>query len=145
MGQRIIKTSARLRDGETAVFGGLLKEEETKSLQGIWGISDIPILGKLLGSNKKDKSRTDVILTLRAVIVRKPDLGEADFGPFDPDQASGAIKPFAPKPASKPLPQGLQDGAAPPPAAPVPPAPEPPPATPAPDDDAPATPPAPAP
>jgi len=109
LGQRIIKTSARLRDGETAVFGGLLKEDETKSLQGIWGITDIPILGKLLGSNQKNKSRTDVLLTLRAVIVRKPDLGEEDFGPFDPDQAPGASKPFAPKPERKPLPAGLQD------------------------------------
>ncbi len=109
LGQRIIKTSARLRDGETAVFGGLLKEDETKSLQGIWGVTDIPILGKLLGSNQKNKSRTDVLLTLRAVIVRKPDLGEEDFGPFDPDQAPGAAKPFAPKPDRKPLPSGLQD------------------------------------
>jgi len=113
MGQRVIKTSARLRDGETAVFGGLLREEETKSLQGVWGISDIPILGKLLGSNKKDKQRVDVILSLRAVIVRKPDLAEDDFGPFDPDQAPSAAKPFAPKPEKKPLPQGLVDESAP--------------------------------
>ncbi len=114
LGQRIIKTSARLRDGEVAVFGGLLKEDETRSLQGVWGITDIPIIGKLLGSNKKDKSRTDVILTLRAVIVRKPDLGAEDFGPFDPDQAGGPAKPFAPKPEPKPLPAGLMpEGTAP--------------------------------
>ncbi|BDU76670.1 secretin N-terminal domain-containing protein [Mesoterricola sediminis] len=150
LGQRIIKTSARLRDGETAVFGGLLKEDETKSLQGIWGITDIPILGKLLGSNKKDKSRTDVILSLRAVIVRKPDLGEEDFGPFDPDQAPSASKPFAPKPEKRPLPSGLVDEAAPvkpapqPPAAPSSPTPQPAapkPAVPQPATPQPATPP----
>jgi type II secretory pathway component GspD/PulD (secretin) len=113
LGQRIIKTSARLRDGETAVFGGLLKEDETKSLQGVWGLTDIPILGKLLGSNQKNNSRTDVILTLRAVIVRKPDLVQADFEPFDPDQSPTAAKPFSPKPEKKPLPSGLVSEGAP--------------------------------
>jgi len=97
LGQRIIKTSARLRDGETAIFGGLLKEDETKSLQGVWGVTDIPIIGSLFGHTDRQKSRTDVILTIRAVVVRKPDLVEADFEPFDPDQAPGATKPFAPK------------------------------------------------
>jgi len=108
LGQRIIKTTARLRDGETAIFGGLLKEDEVKNLQGIWGISDIPILGKLLGHNDGKKSRVDVILSLRAVVVRKPDLVEEDFEPYDPDQAPGALKPFAPKPEKKALPRGLQ-------------------------------------
>ncbi|WP_306601145.1 secretin N-terminal domain-containing protein [Geothrix sp. 21YS21S-2] len=122
LGQRIIKTSARLRDGETAIFGGLLKEDETRSLQGVWGITDLPILGRLFGNNRKDKSRTDVILTLRAVIVRKPDLGESDFAPFDPDQTATAIKPFAPRPEPGPLPSGLRDE--PVPARPEPPAPE---------------------
>ncbi|NTV74246.1 MAG: type II and III secretion system protein, partial [Holophaga sp.] len=120
LGQRIIKTSARLRDGETAIFGGLLKEDETRSLQGVWGITDLPILGRLFGNNRKDKSRTDVILTLRAVIVRKPDLGESDFAPFDPDQTATAIKPFAPRPEPGPLPPGLRDE--PGPARPEPPA-----------------------
>ena len=42
IGKRSIKTIARLRDGETAVFGGLLKDEEQKSLQGIWGWPTFP-------------------------------------------------------------------------------------------------------
>ena len=50
LGKREIKTSARLRDGETAIFGGLLKDEEQKSLQGVWGLSDIPLLGRLIGN-----------------------------------------------------------------------------------------------
>jgi general secretion pathway protein D len=114
LGQRIIKTSARLRDGETAIFGGLLKEDETRSLQGLWGLSDLPILGRLFGNNRKDKSRTDMILTLRAVVVRKPDLVESDFAPFDPDQTPTAIKPFAPGPEPAPLPQGLREESGPP-------------------------------
>jgi type II secretory pathway component GspD/PulD (secretin) len=97
--QRVIKTSARLRDGETAIFGGLLKEDDAKNLQGVWGISDIPVLGDLLSNHNNTKAKVDVILSLRAVIVRKPDLLEEDFEAFDPDQAPSQAKPFAPQAA----------------------------------------------
>ncbi len=105
LGQRIIKTWARLRDGETAVFAGLLKEEEIKSLQGIWGISDIPLIGKLLGSNRSQKAKTDVLLTIRAVVVRKPDIQAEDWEAFDPDLATSQAGPFTPKPEAKKAPE----------------------------------------
>ncbi len=97
LGQRIIKTTARLKNGETAVFGGLLKEEEQKSLQGVWGLSDIPVIGKLIGSNRKQRAKTDVILTIRAVLVRQADLGQEDFEAFDPDLAASKSGIFTPK------------------------------------------------
>lgn len=106
LGNREIKTHARLRDGETVVFGGLLKEEEQKSLQGIWGLTDIPFLGKLLGNQKNTKAKTDVLLTIRTVIVRRPSFSAADITEFDPDLAtsrSGIFTPKAkPKPKAKP-------------------------------------------
>jgi general secretion pathway protein D len=101
LSQRVIKTSARLRDGETAVFAGMLKDEERKTLTGIWGLSSIPVISDLLGHRNTVDEKKDVILTLRAVVVRKPDLAEEDFEAFDPDLSPGVAKPFAP-PASKP-------------------------------------------
>lgn len=100
LGKRSIITMARLRDGETAVFGGLLKEEEQKSLQGIWGITDIPILGKLLGNTRKNKAKTDVLLTIRTVLVRKPSYSQEDLEAFDPDLATSKAGPFSPTPES---------------------------------------------
>jgi hypothetical protein len=97
LSQRVIKTIARLRDGETAIFGGLLKEDEQKNLQGIWGITDIPVIGSLLGYHGNSKDKTDVILSIRAVVVRKPDLAEDDFEAFDPDRAPNVGKPFEPQ------------------------------------------------
>ncbi|MDR3671971.1 MAG: secretin N-terminal domain-containing protein [Holophaga sp.] len=123
LSQRIIKTSARLRDGETAIFGGLLKEDEARNLQGVWGLSSIPVVSDLLSNHSNSKDKTDVILTLRAVVVRKPDLAEDDFEAFDPDQAPGANKPFEPKPVKTKLnvpmnafPESSQPGPAPAPA-----------------------------
>lgn len=145
LGQRIIKTTARLKSGETAVFGGLLKEEEQKSLQGIWGLSDLPVIGKLIGSNRKQRAKTDVILTIRAVLVRQADLGQEDFEAFDPDLAASKSGIFTPKaeapsasapegrvpaqaspalPASKPAPADSEGSPAPEPNAPVKPEPQ---------------------
>jgi type II secretory pathway component GspD/PulD (secretin) len=92
LGNREIKTFARLRDGETAVFGGLLKDEEQKSLQGVWGLTDIPIIGKLLGNTHRNRAKTDVILTIRSILVRTPDLTEDDFVPFDPELYVRSLK-----------------------------------------------------
>ncbi|WP_243285912.1 secretin N-terminal domain-containing protein [Geothrix terrae] len=130
LGKREIITSARLRDGETAIFGGLLKDEEQKSLQGIWGLADIPLIGRLTGNTRNSKAKTDVILTIRAVLVRKPVLTEQDLAAFNPDDAASQTGMFAPKPP-KPAPAGAaapapgqpapaQPGSAAAPAAPVP-------------------------
>lgn len=106
LGKREIITSARLRDGETAIFGGLLKDEEQKSLQGIWGLADIPFLGRLTGNTRNSKAKTDVILTIRAVLVRKPVITDADMAAFNPDEAAAQSSQFAAKakPAAVPAP-----------------------------------------
>ncbi len=120
LGQREIKTQARLRDGETAVFGGLLKDEEQKSLQGIWGLSDIPVLGKLLSNTRRNRAKTDVILTIRAVQVRKPNLTSEDFREFDPDRATSQDGPFGPKKVKPAPPKPVEPKAEPKPAEPKP-------------------------
>jgi general secretion pathway protein D len=101
LGKRQIKTMARLRDGETAIFGGLLKDEEQKGLQGIWGLTDIPIIGRLLGNTNNSKAKTDVILTIRAVLVRKPVMTEQDMAPFNPEDAASKAGPFSPEAVKK--------------------------------------------
>jgi general secretion pathway protein D len=93
---RKIVTKVRLRDGEQAIFAGFIKEEERKSLSGIWGLSDVPILGKLFTRRSKEKEKTDIVLSLRAVLVRTSNLQEVDFLAFDPGVISAQSKPFDP-------------------------------------------------
>ncbi|WP_158412895.1 hypothetical protein [Holophaga foetida] len=123
MGQRIIKTSARLRQGETAIFAGMLKDDEQKTKQGIWGIADIPLIGDLFSSHYKKRDKTDVLLTIRAALVRRPDLDAEDFEAFDPDLSRNG--PFSPRPDAnhKPgKPVHLGPSSRPAPEAPAPPA-----------------------
>jgi general secretion pathway protein D len=67
---REIKNVIRLKDGETNLLAGLLRDEERKSLRGIVGLSSIPIIGNLFGSTDKTIDQSDLVLTVTPYIIR---------------------------------------------------------------------------
>ena len=81
-GNREITTTIRLKDGETNMLAGLIRDEERTVMSGIPGLSDVPILGRLFANNHRETLQTDIILTLTPHIVRVLDLTEADLRPF---------------------------------------------------------------
>jgi general secretion pathway protein D len=81
-GNREITTEIRLHDGETNMLAGLIRDDERQSLEGIPGLSDLPIVGRLFAHSKTETTQTDVILTLTPHIVRVLNLTEADLRPF---------------------------------------------------------------
>ena len=115
-GSRSINTVIRLKDGETNMLAGLIKDEERSSLASIPGLGNIPVIGRLFGYNKKETLETDIILTLTPRIVRVLNLTAEDLQPFRMGREGGApITDIAPLPI--PLPQrppgGDEAGAAP--------------------------------
>jgi general secretion pathway protein D len=81
-GNREINTIIRLRDGETNMLAGLIRDDERQSLAGIPGLSDIPLIGRLFAHSLKSTDQTDIILTLTPHIIRILDLTEADLRAF---------------------------------------------------------------
>jgi general secretion pathway protein D len=81
-GNREITTTIRLKDGETNMLAGLIRDDERTVLAGVPGLSDIPLIGHLFASNHKEAQQTDIILTLTPHIVRVLDLTDADLAPF---------------------------------------------------------------
>ena len=81
-GNREINTIIRLRDGETNMLAGLIRDSERQSLAGIPGLSDLPVIGRLFAHTEKSTEQTDIILTLTPHIIRILDLTEADLRPF---------------------------------------------------------------
>jgi general secretion pathway protein D len=81
-GNRLIKTVIRLRDGETNMLAGLIRDDERRTLEGVPGLSDVPLVGKLFAHTQKTTDQTDIILTLTPHIIRVLDLTEADLRPF---------------------------------------------------------------
>jgi general secretion pathway protein D len=79
---RYINTVIRLKDGETNMLAGLIRDDERNTLDGVPGLTDLPIVGRLFGRNRKETQQTDIILTLTPHVVRVLDLHESDLRPF---------------------------------------------------------------
>ena len=89
-GNRLIKTTIRLKDGETNMLAGLIRDDERKIRDGIPGLSDIPGIGHLLGHSSNDRQQTDVIVMLTPRIVRVLELTEEDLRGFQMGRDVGA-------------------------------------------------------
>ncbi|MRS05500.1 general secretion pathway protein GspD, partial [bacterium] len=63
IGTRNADTILKLRDGETQILAGLLNDEERSSGNRVPVIGDIPILGRLFGSQKDERAKTEIILS----------------------------------------------------------------------------------
>jgi general secretion pathway protein D len=118
-GNRSINTVIRLKDGETNMLAGLIRDEERRSLAGVAGLSDLPLIGRLFAYNSKETKETDIILTLTPHIVRVLELTSVDLAAFrvGRDGAAGAVD-LPPLPVPQPgqaQPPARPPGAAPPP------------------------------
>ena len=101
-GNRAISTVIRLKDGETNMLAGLIRDEERTVLAGVPGLSDIPVVGRLFAHNRRETQETDIILTLTPRIVRVLDLDAEDLVPFRVGRDSGATLVDIPLPAPVP-------------------------------------------
>jgi pilus assembly protein CpaC len=66
-----LSTDVITKDGESIVMGGLLRRVESKNLQKIPLLSDIPILGKLFTSTSYQTQNTDVVFVMTPTVVTK--------------------------------------------------------------------------
>ena len=74
IGQRIVDHEIRLREGEVNILGGLLQTQLTKSVTGVPGLSQIPLL-KYLFSNVSDTlSQDEVLIVMTPHTVRLPEI-----------------------------------------------------------------------
>jgi len=89
-GSRSVNSNIRLRDGETSVLAGLIRDDERTTLEGIPGLSDIPLIGRLFARNRNERTETDIIITLTPHIVRVLDVTEADLRPFRVGRDTGS-------------------------------------------------------
>jgi len=70
IGTRNASTLLRLRDGETQVLAGLIQDNERTTSTHIPGLGDIPILGRLFGTQNDDGEKTEIVLSITPRIVR---------------------------------------------------------------------------
>jgi general secretion pathway protein D len=104
-GSRNVTTSIRLRDGETNILAGLIREDERTERQTIPGLGDIPVLGPYFFSrNRREAQQTDVVIMLTPHIIRVLDLSEDDLRPLRlPREGTGGVI-LEPSPIGMPAP-----------------------------------------
>lgn len=70
IGSRDAETFMLLRDGETAILGGLIQDGERNSKVFVPGLGDIPAVGAVFTNYNDSADRTDVLLTITPHVVR---------------------------------------------------------------------------
>jgi general secretion pathway protein D len=106
IGQRKIEHEVRLKEGEVNLLGGMLEDQQTKSLTGIPGLSQIPILKYLFGQTNTDHSETETVFVLIPHIVRSHEYSDMNQQALDVGTASAielrrVIHQIAPTPSGQ--------------------------------------------
>jgi general secretion pathway protein D len=70
VGTRNAATLLRLRDGETQVLMGLIRDDERRSANKVPGLGELPVLSHLFGSHQTDRQKTEIVLAITPRLVR---------------------------------------------------------------------------
>ena len=76
---RKVTTKLRLREGESTLLAGLLRDEQRKILTGFPGITKMPVLRSLFGSTSDEINQSDIVMLLTPHIVRTHELTVEDL------------------------------------------------------------------
>ena len=71
---RTAKTKVLVRNGQTAVIGGIFQNDSTDLDQGVPGLKDIPVLGWLFKYKSKDSVKNELMIFLTPRILTMRDL-----------------------------------------------------------------------
>jgi general secretion pathway protein D len=115
--QKKSEQTIRLREGEAAILGGILNQQDIQSWTGIPGLSSIPILKYLFGSKDHQITDDEIVFLLIPHVVRSPELSATNLRPIDLGagqqielrhiSTEGDLSPIAPPPVR---PAAVQSG-----------------------------------
>lgn len=117
IGTRQASTMLQLKDGENQVLAGLINSEERSTGSHVPGIGDLPLLGRLFGSNRDDNQKTEIVLSITPHLIRNVQRPEAQLSEFSagteanfrrrPDLAARPAAQLPPPPGARPAPPAL--------------------------------------
>ncbi|MBJ6138922.1 pilus assembly protein N-terminal domain-containing protein [Marinobacter litoralis] len=70
---RSIRTSARLKDGQPLVLGGLVYQTQSGQNDFTPGVRDVPMLGKLAEATSENEQSREIVIVVTPNLVRTPD------------------------------------------------------------------------
>jgi type II secretory pathway component GspD/PulD (secretin) len=69
---RKLTSNIRLREGEWGVVAGLMTSTEARTIHGIAGLANLPVLGQLLRKNNKDETTSEVLMIIKPTLLNLP-------------------------------------------------------------------------
>jgi type II secretory pathway component GspD/PulD (secretin) len=78
---RKVTTRIRLRDGESTLLAGLLREDDRRNYKGFPGLIHVPVVRSLFTSNDISNTQTDIVILMTPRIVRGHELTQQDVDP----------------------------------------------------------------
>jgi general secretion pathway protein D len=76
---RRVTTTLRLREGESNLLAGLLRDDQRKILTGFPGLMRVPVLRSLFGQSNDEISQSDIVMLLTPRVVRTHELSAEDL------------------------------------------------------------------
>ena len=70
LNKRQFETTLTVGDGQIMAFGGLLNDDERRTIERIPLLSDIPLIGALFKSKSKTRAKTNLMVFIRPTILR---------------------------------------------------------------------------
>ena len=113
IGSRHIEHVIRLKEGEVNLIGGIMESSDVRSVSGLPGLAQIPILKYLFGNNSKEVTDNEIVFALMPHIVRGPSITDLNRRAIDVGTANAielrrepATPAAAPAPAQQQPPAG---------------------------------------
>jgi len=82
IGTRGANTVLRLKDGETQILAGLIQDGDRATSRKIPLLGELPIAGRLFGSQKDENERNEILLSITPRVlrpIRRPDMLAVEF------------------------------------------------------------------
>ncbi len=67
--ERTAQNSITMKDGETFAIGGLIQQEDRKSMTGLPILKDLPVFGQFFRSTSTDKVKTEIVIFITAKML----------------------------------------------------------------------------
>ena len=81
--QRTVEEVIRLREGEASILSGILEHQESRSVSGTPGLSELPILKYIFGSRDRTNSDDEIVFLLVPHVVRAADITPLNLRQLD--------------------------------------------------------------
>lgn len=73
LNKREVETTLTVDDGQIAIIGGLLSDDERRTIEKVPLLGDLPAIGQLFRSKAKQRTKTNLMIFIRPTVLRTPE------------------------------------------------------------------------